>query len=282
VRGTLGVSRDRPGCPYTADDVVLLQDLADRAAMALEAARRFEQSLTALGASDDVLAAVSHDLKTPLTAISGSAQLLRRQLARTGTDDERLVQTIERITDACRRMAGMMGELVDTARLEAGQTLVLHPSSTDLVALVRAAVADQETTAEGRSLRVSAPSEIVTGAWDGVRLRRVLDNVLSNAIKYSRQGGEVCVDVAIDHENGCRWAVVRVKDEGVGIPVADLPHIFERFRRARNVAGIAGTGIGLSAAKQIVEQHGGRLEVDSCEGAGSTFTVRLPLSAEHR
>jgi signal transduction histidine kinase len=113
----------------------------------------------------------------------------------------------------------------------------------------------------------------VIGDWDGPRLRRVLDNLLSNAIKYSPAGGEVVVTLAADGDS----AVLRVRDQGLGIPAEDLPHIFERFRRARNAAEIVGTGLGLSGARQLVEQHGGTIQVESQEGAGSTFTVRLPL-----
>ena len=282
VLGTLGISRDQPGRPYTEDDAVLLQELADRAALALEAGRRFEQAMTALRARDEVLGVVSHDLKTPLAAISGSAQLLQRRLRRAGMTDERLVQSVERIVGASRRMAHMMDELVDTARLEAGQPLALRRAPTDLVELVQAAVADQETAAERHVLRVSASAPHLVGDWDPARVQRVVDNLLSNAIKYSAQGGDVDVEVSVEEGAGAQWAVMRVTDQGIGIPAADLPRIFERFRRGQNVAGIEGTGLGLSGAKQIVEQHGGTLEVQSEEERGSTFTVRLPLPAEHR
>jgi signal transduction histidine kinase len=112
-----------------------------------------------------------------------------------------------------------------------------------------------------------------------VRLDRVLDNLLSNAIKFSPNGGGITVAVAHEDVVGGPWAVVAVRDQGLGIPAADLPRVFERFRRARNVEGrIGGTGIGLASVRQIVEQHGGAITVESVEGAGSTFTVRLPLA----
>jgi signal transduction histidine kinase len=107
----------------------------------------------------------------------------------------------------------------------------------------------------------------------------VLGNLLGNAVKYSPAGGEVAVRVVRERDAGGRaWAVVAVRDQGIGIPVADLPHVFERYRRGSNVGGrIVGSGVGLAGARQIVEQHGGTIAVASEEGRGSTFSLRLPL-----
>ena len=102
--------------------------------------------------------------------------------------------------------------------------------------------------------------------------------MLSNAIKYSPNGGDVSVRIASDAAPGGLETLLTVHDQGIGIPKADLPHIFERFYRARNVTGRPGSGIGLAGVRSIVEQHGGAITVESLEGQGSTFTVRLPLS----
>jgi signal transduction histidine kinase len=115
----------------------------------------------------------------------------------------------------------------------------------------------------------------LVGSWDVRRLERVLANLLENAVKYSPDGGEIVVRVARDDADST--AVLQVADTGVGIPAADLPHVFERFYRAGNVGEIQGTGIGLAGVRQIVEQHAGSIAVESCPGIGSTFTVRLPL-----
>ncbi len=116
------------------------------------------------------------------------------------------------------------------------------------------------------------------GLWDAARLERVLANLLANAIKYSPTGGPVEVRLRREDTPAGAWAVLEVHDEGLGIPPEDLPHIFERFYRGRNVAAtIPGTGLGLFVARQIVAQHGGTITAASTPGQGTTFTVRLPL-----
>jgi signal transduction histidine kinase len=116
-------------------------------------------------------------------------------------------------------------------------------------------------------------------AVDAARIARVVGNLLSNALKYSPRGGTIVVRVAQADGTAGPEALIAVADAGIGIPAADLPHIFERFARARNVAGhIPGTGIGLASARGIVEQHGGSITVQSTEGVGSAFIVRLPLA----
>ena len=118
----------------------------------------------------------------------------------------------------------------------------------------------------------------VVGLWDADRLTRVLENLVANAIKYSPAGSTVVVRVDREEAPDGPLAVLSIADQGVGIPAADLPHIFERFRRGGNVAGrIAGSGLGLWGSQRIVAQHGGTIAIDSTEGKGTTVTVRLPL-----
>jgi PAS domain S-box-containing protein len=251
---------------------------AERAELEREHAARAEAE-AALRERDQVLATVSHDLKAPLTTISGQAQLLRRRAERTGTlEPERLLKGLALIETAVTKMAGWIDELLDVARLEAGRPLELHPEPTDLVALAWQAAAEQQRATGRHRVAVETTERELVGVWDPARLGRVLDNLLSNAVKYSPAGGKVTVSVAREQQAGKNWAVMRVRDQGVGIPAADQPHIFERFRRGANVVGrIAGTGIGLAGASQIVQQHGGSIEVSSQESRGSTFIVRLPL-----
>src|SRR5262249_47299657 len=153
----------------------------------------------------------------------------------------------------------------------------------DLATLVRRA-AERARVARRHGLRLDGVETSLEGLWDGPRLERVLDNLLENAVKYGPARREVRVRLARAPGPRGEWAVLQVQACGMGIPAADLPYVFERFRRGSNVIGkIPGSGIGLAGAKQIVEQHGGAISVESEEGRGSTFTVRLPLEppAEH-
>lgn len=164
---------------------------------------------------------------------------------------------------------------LDIARLELGQPLELKRRPMDLVGLARRKISEYEQTAERHVFRVAAETELV-GVWDAARLERVLDNLLGNAIKYTPDGGVITVIVVRDDDETGHWAVLSVRDPGMGIPPVDVQRIFERFQRAGNVGPISGSGIGLAVVRQIVEQHGGTISVESTEGEGSTFTLRLP------
>ena len=229
---------------------------------------------------EDFLAAASHDLKNPLGAVKGQAQLLRRRLLRGGAPDvDRLVAGLEQIDATTGRMTALIDELGDIARLRAGQPLDLRLEPIDMVALVRQCAEQYGRTTDRHCLRVETPLPHLIGIWDERRLERVIANLVTNAIKYSPSGGEVLLCVDLEEGANGPWVVVAVRDRGVGIPAADLPHVFDRFRRGANVGGIAGTGIGLAGARRIVEQHGGTILVASIEGEGSTFTMRIPLNS---
>jgi len=235
-------------------------------------------------AREEFLSSASHDLKTPLTSIRGQAQLARRRLARLanadGVDVALIDGSLARIDVSTGRMLALINELVDLTRARLGTPLELDRRPTDLVALVAASVAQHEGP-DARRIVMEAAEPALWAPVDAARLGRVVDNVLSNALKFSPDGGEVRVCVGREPSAGEPVAVIAVTDRGVGVPAADLPHIFERFQRAGNVAGrIEGAGIGLASARHIVEQHGGNITVESVEGAGSTFTVRLPLALE--
>src|SRR5581483_5020436 len=248
-------------------------------AAALTNARLYREAQEAVRVRDEFLSAAAHDLKTPLTSVKGMAQLLRRQLTRLPlADGERLLSGLASIDAAATKMGHQLDELLDVTRLQEGEQLELRRRPTDLVVLARRVAAEQQHAAD-RHVRVQASLPALVGSWDEVRLGRVLDNLLSNAIKYSPDGGEVVVSVTREAHGPHAWAVLAVTDHGLGIPAADLPRVFERFQRGANVHGrIGGSGIGLASARQIVEQHGGTISVQSTEGAGSTFTVRLPLA----
>lgn len=250
-----------------------LSDLYQRALDARAEAERLTAELRhALATRDDFLASAAHDLRNPLSAVRGAADLLERTLERGEVPRERLVASVAHIQSASRRIAGMLDAFLDLAQLQLGRPLELKKELQDTAALAREAVAHAQQASTRHRVRLAAPQELMA-VVDGARLQRVMDNLVGNAMKYSPEGGEVDVDL---HEESAQ-VVFRVRDRGIGIPASEVEAVFERFRRGSNVAGrFSGTGIGLAGARQIVEQHGGSVEVTSALGSGSTFTVRLP------
>jgi signal transduction histidine kinase len=278
-----------PRAPVFAEsDLEMVQLLARQAAAVIESRRLLQQVAEARVRAeaerlkDQLLASISHDLRNPLTAVGATAQLLRRRLDRAGTiDPERLRASVASIETSAGQMARLVDQLLDYARVQLDRPLDLNRQPTDLVELTRRVVAAHETASERHQLRLEATEPSLVGRWDQDRLERVLQNLLGNAIKYSPAGGAVHVHLRRERTPTTDWAVVSVQDEGLGIPTAELPRIFEPFHRASNVSGqIPGTGIGLATARQVIEQHGGTIVVNSEEGRGSTFTLRLPLGRD--
>jgi PAS domain S-box-containing protein len=223
--------------------------------------------------------AATHDLKNPLAALKAQTQLLLRRLRKGGEFDlERFQANLVGIDASITRMTNLIDELVDAARLRAGQDLSLVVGPVDLVDLADRCVTSYQVTSQIHDLALSSSRQSVVGTWDEARLERVLSNLLANAIKFSPSGGTVEVQITVDESPpGVSWAVLTVRDPGIGIPARDLDLIFDRFSRGSNVSGLVGSGIGLAASRRIVGQHGGTISVASEEGLGSTFTVRLPL-----
>ncbi|HEY1298522.1 MAG TPA: PAS domain-containing protein [Chloroflexota bacterium] len=295
VLGTFGVYYNRPRAPTPehlklaslvgrtaaviierkrAEDLrARLADERDRLLAAEHAAR--EQAEAAVRARDDFVTVVSHDLRNPLAAINWHLQMMRRRAARGDVPSaEQLVERLDLIEASITALSAQIEELQDATRLQAGHPLQLQLRPTDLVALARDSARAVQYTSDTHQVRFEAALPELVGNWDRDRLERVLANLLSNAIKYSPSGGDVLVQVKRARND----AMVSVIDWGLGIPEVDLPHVFERFRRASNVGGkIAGSGLGLAGARDIVELHGGTIVVRSEEGRGSTFEVRLPL-----
>lgn len=252
----------------------------------------------AVRAQEELLSVVSHDLRNPIAVIKGMTQLLQRRIARNSPlDTEQLIRDLTRLTDAAERMENFINDLSTPQHLQPGQPLSITPGRVDLVALARRVAESHQQRTEQHQLVVEAQSPELIGHWDPARLEQVLDNLMTNAVKYSPKGG--VVRIAVGQENspesegaggnfedveridgGSRLAVVTVQDEGMGIPAGDLPRVFDWYHRGANVRNtIQGTGIGLAGARQIVEQHGGSITAESREGQGSTFTVLLPLDS---
>jgi signal transduction histidine kinase/CheY-like chemotaxis protein len=268
------------GRHFSETDLPVAEELALRAALAVDNARLYRMTQEALQVRDTFLAAVTHDLRTPLATITGMAQLIERQLRRDSTiESDRVQPRVAEIERSAERMAHMVDDLLDVTRLEMGSLPALTRSDTDLVALARHVVANQQRLAPAHLLRVTTNEIAIWGRWDASRLERVIANLLNNAVKYSPDGGTVTVEVRYATDDPMGAAEIVVADSGIGIPEADLPHVFERFRRGGNVgAQIKGTGIGLATVQQIVAQHGGTVALTSSEDAGTRVTVRLPLA----
>ena len=239
---------------------------------------------------DDFLASISHDLKNPLTLIRGTTQMLARQVScADAASSHNLSVASDAIRRAVDKMVTQLDVLLDVARGRMGRPIQLDLRPTDLVALAAVAVADHAAICD--SIRLGPSEAALVGHWDATRLQRAVANLLTNAVKYSPTGGDITIAVrrvaapasATAAQNGTAppvmWAELSVADHGIGIPAAELPHVFERFHRAGNVPRLVpGTGIGLSDVLQTVQWHGGTVRVQSLEGAGSTFTILLPLS----
>jgi signal transduction histidine kinase len=260
--------------------VDLAQAVADRAAVVLEQARLQADLRQALTARDALLASVAHDLRNPLGTIQLGTETARLLIPQLGLGQpERTADVIATLTEVERlthRMDGYIQELVDAAALQQPGGLRLHLTPVDLVGLVRTAV--ESLAAHDRRLRLDIAAATLPVQVDELRLLRVLDNLLANALKYSPAEREVLVHVSREDTPTGSLAIVTVQDQGIGIPAADLPCIFERFYRAGNAREhIGGTGLGLWGARQIVEQHGGTISLQSQEGAGTLVTVRLPM-----
>jgi signal transduction histidine kinase len=181
---------------------------------------------------------------------------------------------MQAIGEALMRLNAMIDEMHDVARLQVGQALDLQREEVHLSALVRAVAAEYSGATGTPRVDVHTPAEAVLVCGDRARLERVLHNLIGNAVKYSPRGTPV--DVAVQTQE--QWAVVTVRDQGVGIPAEDQPRIFTRFFRASTSRGVKGTGIGLAGSKAIIEQHDGQITVQSAVGRGTTVTVCLPRS----
>ena len=227
----------------------------------------------ALRLRNRMLGLATHDLRTPLTLALGYAQLLQNALDQGRLEDlGRLGRHVSALTEALWRMEGMLAELADLARLHMGRALELHPEELDLGALAQTVAAEYGLAKEG-AVQVRGPPEPVRVQADRARLARAVDNVVANAVKYS--ASDAPVEVEVGREDG--WATVRVRDRGVGIPPGELRRIFRPFYRASTAWGQPGSGLGLAEVQAIVQQHGGRVEVESTPGFGTTVCISLPL-----
>lgn len=254
------------------DRTQVAESVAKLVALAIDNAGLYQSAQRAKEARDDVLGAVSHDLRNPLAAISLCAYALKSESTESGQ-----LEIIETVIESAGMMNRMIQDLLDVASIDAGH-LRINPSPQQVEPLLKQVLemtkgAAAERQVEVRSaLPVSLPDVLV----DPMRFAQVLGNLVSNSVKFSESGGRV----SITAERRGDLVVIAVRDTGVGIPAHHLPHIFDRHWHSQRAARTAGTGLGLAIARGIVEAHGGRISVDSTEGVGSTFSFTVPVAPE--
>ncbi len=245
-------------------------------AEASERAARAEAE-AAIGMRDEFLGVASHELRTPLTVVMGYAETLAGRARRGTLDPAASVHVFDDLRMHAQRLDSLVGDLLDTSRIQQGR-LMLEPTRVhlnDLVATVVERFKRSGEVTEQHELCLEAPSEII-GLWDEPRLDQVLTNLISNALKYSPDGGRVTVTLASDPDQ----ALICVADHGLGIAENRLGDLFQPFSRVHSDRRLVnGTGLGLYIAAQLVERHQGTITVDTELGVGTTFTVALPLRA---
>jgi PAS domain S-box-containing protein len=260
---------------YSRSDLPFLRDLARSAAVAVDNARLYTEAQTANRAKDEFLATLSHELRTPMTAVLGWAQLLRIG----GLDEPTFQEAIETIERSSQIQAQLIDDILDVSRINVGK-LRLDVGPVDLAAVIEAALDTVRQAARGKSIALVADLDrsihIVQG--DPNRLQQVFWNLLSNAVKFTGRDGEI--RVTLDRVEAS--ARVKVSDNGRGITSEFLPHVFEQFRQADSSTTriFGGLGLGLAIVRQIVELHGGSVSARS-EGLdrGACFTVLLPFAS---
>jgi signal transduction histidine kinase len=223
---------------------------------------------------DQFVSMVSHELRTPLTSMVGYVELLLEGSAGEVNEEQR--HFLEIVNRSSERLNRLIDDILFVARIDAGK-FALERADVDLVELSDAAVEASRPVAEseGVELRLSAAPHAIPLWADPTRVSQLLDNLVSNAIKFTPSGGSVSLTVDQDGET----ARIQVGDTGLGIPEDELEHLFGRFFRASTAIGVRGTGLGLSIVKSIAEAHGGTVSVESEVGVGTTFTVDLPMQS---
>ncbi|MGE5508331.1 MAG: ATP-binding protein [Chitinophagales bacterium] len=260
-QGDLSVRVNLPGHDELATAAQAFDQMASRIEELQSARARFLQ-------------VAAHELRNPMAVVKGACSLLRLQLTGQKLDPAAMVEDLRLLEGEVDRLSNLLNEIQEAFRLEQGQ-LELRRQPVDLSEVIEQALRPFRAFDQGHRYVVAKPLPKAVVMGDPRRLEDVLRNLVGNAGKYSPEGGEVKVALAV--EQG--WAKLSVHDQGFGIPEAELPRVFESFYRASNLQGRdpEGMGLGLYICRNIVEQHGGRISVESAEGQGSTFHVELPL-----
>lgn len=239
-----------------------------QAALALQSALDREREITS--AYRSFVSMVSHQFRTPLAIVDSSAQRILRRGVEASADE--LAMRVKKIRNATIRLTRLVESVLNAARIDSGQ-IEIKLAPCDLVELITDVCGHQRDISPAFNIRLSVPPHPVELVCDEMLLEQVLVNLLSNAVKYSGTASRIDVGLWVEGD----VAKCSVRDWGVGIPAEDLPKVFDRFYRARTASGIAGTGIGLNVAREIMRMHGGDIRVESREAQGSVFTLSMPL-----
>src|SRR6202040_320898 len=250
------------------DPMVSQRGLAQQASM-LEERLAAEQRLTEM--QRNFVSMASHEFRTPLTIIDGNAQRMIKTKDRLAAEE--IAERAGKVRAAVLRMTSLMDNLLNSARLfDGGAGLYYHPAEIDLAALLHDVCQLHREIAPRSHIRENFAGARLPVVGDAKLLFQVFSNLLANAIKYSPGGGPITIGAAPEAGEGG----VTVEDRGIGIPEKARDRLFTRYSRGSNVSGIVGTGIGLYLAKMVIDLHQGRIAVESREGEGSRFSVRLP------
>jgi PAS domain S-box-containing protein len=278
VMGAMTLAGADTGHVFREEDRSFLEDLGRRAAVAVDNARLLHEANEAIRLRDQFLAMASHDMRTPLQAILSNIQLASRRLDAAAADapaDRRdaIRENLSRAVQTTHRLSALVGDLLDVAMLRSGRDIGLEMGEFDLVEAARRIADAHRSLAPTHRIRVEGPAELAVHS-DRVRVERVLDNLVANAVKYSPDGGDVVLEL---DEQGDRVRVA-VRDQGIGIPASELDAVFEPYHRGSNASTMRGIGLGLSGSRAVIRQLGGTLTATSEEGKGSTFLVSLRRS----
>jgi signal transduction histidine kinase len=271
--GTLSLVSAESGRRYDERDRALAEELARRAAIAVDNARLYREANDAIRLRDDFLSIAGHELKTPLAALLLQLGGLLRQLNKEPPlERAKVVERLGKATNHAGRLEALIDELLDVSRISSGR-LKLERERLDLASLVEEIFArhTDDAARTGTPLALRRVGGSVEGTWDRLRLDQVVTNLVGNALKYGR-GKPVEVTV----EGAAQVVRLAVRDQGIGIAPEHQERIFERFERAVADRSYGGLGLGLWITRQIVEAHGGSVRVESAPAAGSTFLVELP------
>jgi signal transduction histidine kinase len=264
VIGVLEAVNKSDGQLYDSEDVKTLLTLAGQAAIAIENARLFQQS--------DFMAEMVHELRTPLAALKTSASLLLRD----DLPDDRHDEIVETMQNETNRLIRMTSEFLDLARLESGRAR-LNIKEFGFDELISECSDVVELQAAARNVSIHYNGEPYTVAADRGKVKQVILNLFTNAIKYNRDHGHIDVRTYASRHHDEPFVELAISDTGYGISKEDQKMMFQKFYRAADTAGFTqGTGLGLAIAKHIIEGHGGNIWLESEPGRGSTFYVTLP------